>query len=317
MNERICSNCHSAVPEGATFCTTCGNRLESTGSVVGAGDDATSIIPTGRGPSDATAVIPTMPPAGAASAPTSSDPNATVVGRVPSTPSGVDVDPPPRFGGADGPRAQPGYGQLAPPPPGYGPPQYPPPGPPGQGPPAAPVYGQPSYPPASAPPGQQWPGQQWPGQPWQGGPPPAQPWSSGVPAGATGRARAIGSVARLNGIAGTIGGLATIIGAFLPWARSAGEELDGWSISGDAKADVVLGISALVVGLVLALVAKGRLASILRLVLGGLGIAVLVTAIVDALDIGDKEADVRYGLAVVASGGLVMLVGALLPSRRR
>jgi A-kinase anchor protein 5 len=341
LSQEICSNCHTVVPEGAKFCTQCGAVSKPTPP--GAGDDATSVIPTGAGPSDATAVIPTGPSV----SDKVYDPNATVIGSVPPMPSGGDTSMPP---GQAPQYGQPAYGQQSYPPPA---PSYPPASPGASSyppaspyPPAGASYppAGASYPPAGAsyppagtsyppaapsypPPGgdQQWSnqpqGQQWSDQPqgqqWSDQPQ-GQQWSAPGQGTPTSPGKAL-----FGGLLAIVAGVAGIGGVFLPWLRLPITTVSGWDLDkkDDPTIQLALGVVAVLVGIALVSFATGKVQRLLRLALVALGIGVLAVAAVDIKDVLDLSdvvdgVELGSGLFVLVGAGLALIVAAVLPVKK-
>ncbi len=139
----------------------------------------------------------------------------------------------------------------------------------------------------------------------------------------------MGSGGPANGLAGTVGavgGLAMVVGAFLPYvvtkAGSASHSVSGWNATGDAQAAAIVGLVAAAFGALLLVKAVPALA---RLALVGLGIAGAALAGYDLYDITQKlpkdalvkssgvdTIQVGIGLFVVLGGGVLALLAGLL-----
>ena len=149
------------------------------------------------------------------------------------------------------------------------------------------VVDQPTWPPSTAAGG-------W--APPAAGPAPLTPATSGAGTG-------------LPAVLALLCAVLVAAGVFLPWAETNGESFRGWSISDDAKVQLLIGIGCLVIG-VLLVAGLGR--AVCRLLLAGAGAAVASIAVVDMLSVQDENADVGAGLVVLVVAAAVFLLGSAL-----
>jgi hypothetical protein len=136
-------------------------------------------------------------------------------------------------------------------------------------------------------------GGQWEQPGWPAAAAPARP------SGATG----------LPAVLALIGAVLVAAGVFLPWAETNGESFRGWSISDDAKVQLLIGIGCLLIG-VLLVAGLGRV--VCRLLLAGAGAAVASIAVVDMLSVQDENADVGAGRVVLVVAAAVFLLASAL-----
>jgi hypothetical protein len=138
------------------------------------------------------------------------------------------------------------------------------------------------------------------GEPW------AQPAWPAAPAPAPARMSAGTGLPAVLALAGAV---LVAAGVFLPWAETNGESFRGWSISDDAKVQLLIGIGCLLIGVVL-VAGLGRV--VCRLLLAAAGAAVASIAVVDMLSVQDENADVGAGLVVLVLAAAVFLLASAL-----
>lgn len=314
-----CPNCGTALPGDAAFCTNCGSKVEAAGtSATGAstsemsssvGDDATRIETPGL--HDATRVLPEAP---LAQPPESQEPTQFEAGRVP--PPWTPPAPPPQAPWQPPPAAGPEPGAWQPPPPPQPQPGWAQPAPANnQG------WAAPSTP--SAPPSQ-----------WQQPAPSAWPAGSASPAATAAEPRSSAGLAA--GLA-FVGAVLLVVGVFGLWLQSANGsavKLTGWEMvtkkdeAGPLKSPdpaILLGIAAASIavgGLMIA--AKNRV--LMRVLLALAGIGAVVVLVRDYLSIKDAvkhtfdsgtTIDFKYGFWVGAVGAVILLIAAVVPSKKQ
>jgi zinc-ribbon domain len=302
LTDQTCPQCGAPVPDGATFCTSCGTRLadgraRAAGSdgESGRGEDVTRVEQPGL--EGETRVLPeTAPPA-------------------PDPWSGPPASPPPTEPPAT----------FAPPPPPTGRTTTPPDqawSQPAGGPPSS--WGSPPPTPAS----------------WdQPGAPAAASWPTDA-AGATTR-RSDAAPAPASAIVGILGALLTILGLFLPWVSAStgttlsligdDDSLTGWALATKSQIRIktddpywllALGIIALAVAVVLFV----RAVPALRIALAVLGLAIVGLTIYDLSSIrsvvedtftNEEKINFQLGLWLTLAGGIVCIVAACLPAAKR
>lgn len=308
----ICPACGAANPLAAAFCTACGESL------------AGAAPPVAPAPADAppAAGTPDAPPA-PPDATTVTQPGLHDATRVhePVAPT----PPPPGFAGA--PLASPA--PSAPPPPAapsgtapWNPPASPPP----------PSWQQPVAPPGAATFGSAPVGTPA-SSPWAAPNPQAPPtmWSAEAPPAPPAAKK--GSV--LGGIAALLGGALALGGVLSPWVGvevgpASSDPITGLALaqgdgllkSGDPYLVAMLGVGALVVGVLLF---TGILRLAVRLTAAFVGIAILVVAGLNWASIASYvsdnlpssvEATTAYGFYLAIAGGVLTLLAAVAPAKR-
>lgn len=296
-----CPNCRATLPDGATFCTSCGTRIGEAAAAAPPSppEDATRVDTPGL--HDSTQVF--SPPPAAPAAPwqpaESSTPPPAPAWEAPA---------------ASAPPAPPSWEA----PPAAAPPSWEAPAAP-----AAPAWNQPPaqqaqpwQQPGGAPP-QQWGGAQAPGQQW------------GAPPAATSSASTGGSP--IGGLVALVGGVLTLIGLFTAWIGTnlTDDTTTGWALasgdeglkSNDPYLILALAIGALVLGVLLF---TGTSRSIVRIAAVVVGVAVVGTAARDWMSIADLAKDLpssvkieaKFGFYLTIAGGIVTAVAALLPAKK-
>lgn len=293
------------MPDGAMFCTQCGNRFDQPVS-----EPVTEAVA-------ADADAPATPPPAAPTESLEPDPTQPVSPQ--ADPTQVWSTPPVAPTAAGTPDATPTPPTLPPP---TEPPMAPVMVPPGPAPTAPP--GPPVAPPTAA---------AW-GTPPQSQPPMASPPMTPAPAASpTQEQTRVPGGGKFGAIVGLLGGAALIVGAFLPWLTSKPvggleQTISGWSLSDDAKIVLAIGAVAVVLAVV---VLGGYLRGLVRgLFLIG-GIAAIAIAGYDTYDIlnrlpdrvaglfpeGAKFAAPGLGLILVFAGGALLVIGALVMRPKR
>lgn len=298
----ICPACGAANPLAAAFCTACGESLAAAAppapDAAAVGPDATAV--TQPGLHDATRVhepvAPTPPPPGFVGSP--------LAAPAPSAPS---APPPPVAPTGTAPWNPP----ASPPPPSWQQPVAPP---------GAATFGStPAGGPSAAP--------------WAAPNPQAPPsmWSAEAPAAPPAAKK--GSV--LGGIAALLGGALALGGVLSPWVGvevgpASADPITGLALaqgdgllkSGDPYLIAMLGVGALVVGVLLF---TGILRLAVRLTAAFVGIAILAVAALNWASIASYvsdnlpstvEATTAIGFYLAIAGGVLTLLAAVAPAKR-
>lgn len=155
---------------------------------------------------------------------------------------------------------------------------------------------------------------------------------------ATPGSAAAGQKSMLGGALAILGGLATIVGLFLPWLESNQDGVDassGWDLtsgwapasganeltSNDPYIVLGLGIAALVIGFMLL---QGVARPIARIAAIVVGVAVIGVLVYDWLQVTDHISDMAssievtqaFGSFVTIGGGVLTALGAILPAKK-
>lgn len=120
-----------------------------------------------------------------------------------------------------------------------------------------------------------------------------------------------------GGVAGLVAAALVTVGVFLPWIGVEGQDVSGWSASGDAK--VLLGIAGMAT-VIAALLIGGARSLVLRLGLVGLGIVALglgAYEVTSANGIDEFDVSLGTGLFLVLAGGVALTVSGALTRHKR
>jgi hypothetical protein len=120
-----------------------------------------------------------------------------------------------------------------------------------------------------------------------------------------------------GGVAGLIAAALVTVGVFLPWIGVEGQDVPGWSASGDAK--VLLGLAGIAT-VIAALLIGGARSLVLRLAMVGLGIVALglgVFEVTSAGGIDEFDVSLGTGLFLVLAGGVALAVSGALTRHKR
>ncbi|HMJ76365.1 MAG TPA: hypothetical protein VK507_10360 [Iamia sp.] len=120
-----------------------------------------------------------------------------------------------------------------------------------------------------------------------------------------------------GGVAGLVAAALVTVGVFLPWIGVEGQDVSGWSASGDAK--VLLGVAGIAT-VIAALLIGGARSLVLRLAMVGLGIVALglgAFEVSSAGGIDEFDVSLGTGLFIVLAGGVALAVSGVLTRHKR
>lgn len=296
MSDITCPNCSATLPAGASFCTSCGQRMEAAPPAPPV-EDATRVESPGL--HDSTQVIPPAP-AAAAGAWQPSESSAPPAPAAPTEPAAA-------------PWSQPGAPAA---PPAAEPPAW-----------EQPAAAQPQQP-WQTPPQQQVP-PTW-GAPQQGAPG-APAWGEPAKAASVDQPSPVGGLVSVAGAALVLVGL--FLSWFTLESKSTDESLSisGWDLassdtspfeSNDPYLLLALGIVGLAIGAALFLGKMRQIARIAAIVAGIAVIGVVLrdwmsaASLVEDKGTSDTELKQAFGFFVPIVGGVLLAVGGVLPAKK-